>query len=103
MKLHFFTHAFASLLTIAFLPLAALIDRVTTFTAFAFDHLMPMTSAAVVSGLVPMAPTREVTYLTDGIHRLAQNILRCGPNDDDDGDDNGDLDKGLTDSHPLRC
>ena len=100
MKLHFFTHVFASLLSLI-IPLATMVDRLLAFTMNLFNSLMPL--AAMPAGHVPMAPTREVTYLTDGVHRLAQNILRCGPNDDDDGDDNGDLDNGLIDLHPLRC
>lgn len=103
MKLHFFTHAFISLLSFAFIPLAALIDRTLTFLVTSFDYLMPM--AAMPAGHVPMAPTREVTYLTQGVHRLAQNALRLGPNDDDEDDDedgDDDIDNGLTDSRP-RC
>jgi hypothetical protein len=100
MKLHFFTHSFIGLLSYALMPLAVVLDRTLTFLAFAFDHLMPMTSAAVASGMIPTAPTREVTYPSDGVHRLAQNILRRGPNDDDEGGE--DLGNGLTDAHP-RC
>lgn len=102
MKLTHFIHTLVALTALAMLPLASLIDRTIGFIINTFDHLMPMSSAAVVSGLVPMAPTREVTYLTDGVHRLAQNVLRRGPNDDDDGDGGDDLDNGLTDAHP-RC
>lgn len=69
-------------------------DRLLTSALFFFDNLFPM---AALAGPSPhsMAPTRDVTFLASGLHRLAQRrSCISDPEDDDEGDD--EIDNGLT-------
>ena len=93
MKRDYFHYSLFSFCMLALTPLAAFFDRVSTIVLTAMDFVMPFTEMAY-AGVHPMRPTREVTYLTRGIHRMAQNILRRGPNGDDGepaGDDGEDI------------
>lgn len=84
-----FHYSLFSFCMLALTPLAAFFDRVSTIVLSAMDFCLPFTEMAT-AGVHPMRPTREVTYLTRGVHRMAQNILRRGPPNDDDGDDGGE-------------
>lgn len=82
-------------------PVAAVLDRVLTFGLNFLDRLTPM--AAMAGPSAPMCPTRDVTFLTTGLHRLAQKRSCLGdPEDDDEGDD--EIDNGLARSGDrLNC
>lgn len=76
-------------------PLARTGDRFLTFGLNFLDDMLPFAAVAGVPDVHALRPTREVTYLTRGLHRLAQPIsMRQGdPDEDEDGDD--EIDNGL--------
>lgn len=77
------------ILTLILAPAAALGDRLMTFGLTFIDTMFPMAAVAGAPAGHPMAPTREVTYLTTGLHRLARCISRRGPSKYDSGFDLG--------------
>ena len=62
-------------------PLARIGDRFLTLGLSFLDRISPFMEMAH-AGLHPVMPTRDVTYLTTGLHRLAQPVSMRGPNDD---------------------
>lgn len=76
---------------------AALGDRLLTFGLTFLDRLLPF-QPALAGASHPLRPTRDVTFLTTGLHRLAQarslrfagkDMMRADGGDDDDDDDDG--------------
>ena len=94
-----FHRHFASFIALAFAfltpilePAARFGDRVINFGLTVFDHMLPFTEMST-AGYHPAMPTREVTYLTTGLHRMAQPVSMRGPNDDDE-DGTDEIDNG---------
>lgn len=93
MKRFLFTPYIMSLVLHCLVPVAAFIDRAVSHTIdFAYltlDLILPFRDETVlaVAGAARLSATgTEVTYLTDGLHRLAQpRKMRMGdPEDDED-------------------
>ncbi|QXN72691.1 hypothetical protein RCZAHN_82 [Rhodobacter phage RcZahn] len=77
-------------------PVAALGDRFMTLTLNFLDDLVPFAAVAGPVGMHPLAATREVQYLQNGLHRLAQPVsMRVGDPEDPDDDDGSDIDNGF--------
>lgn len=86
--------AFAVLHDYLIEPLARTGDRFLTFGLNFLDDMVPFAAVAGVPGAV-LRPSRDVTYLTRGLHRMAQPILMRAGDDPEDGHDPATIDNGL--------
>lgn len=66
-------------------PLASAADYTLTRITLFFDMLTP--APMIMAGIGhPVRATRDVSYMTTGLHRLAQPRTRLGDPDDEDGE-----------------
>lgn len=82
--LNFVGIALATHLHAVLRPLASAADYALTRITLFFDMLTPAPMQLAYDH--PMRATREVTYMTTGLHRLAQPRTRLGDPDDEDGE-----------------
>lgn len=75
-------------------PLARVGDRFLTLGLNFLDDFLPFAAVAGHSDMA-LRPSRDVTFLTSGLHRLAQPMKMRAGDDPDDEDDDDEIDNGL--------
>lgn len=83
-----FAYLFSASIDHVLKPLALVGDWALTRIVLALDFLIPSQALALDNGHA-FRPSRDVTFLTTGFHRLAQSRTMLGDPDDEDGQGDG--------------